>query len=162
MTTAPGLRAAADRLSANDYGYLAVDYLGRIGNGISLVFLTISWPITAFVFLFLVYWFTEGEIYGRPAYFILTLSVLIYISMKFIFLNDISAAIPGLAFLSPDLARLAIWGTPFAVALFSSLVTWLFYLRREGADFSVMRAYLSIVLLDFALSMAIYSIGHFE
>ena len=145
-----------------DVGYLFIDFLGRIGNGISLIFVTLAWPFMGFATVFVAYWFNEGELYDRRGYIVVGISVMIYLASKLLFLSDISRSLPGMAYVSPGMAIALVYLVPVGITLLTTFLTYVTYFRKVGGDLSVMRAALQIILIDYAISMALYSIGRFE
>lgn len=161
-TTADRLQSSWSRLSWNDYKAIGADLLNRIVSGLSLLPLAAIWLAFPFVWLFLAMWASRGDLYGRRAWFVLVVALLVYVGSKYLLTFDILTHVPKLAYLPPETGRVLIYAVPVLTLLASLGLTSPLWLRRRGEGRSPVLLYIVIAAVDMVLSVSVYAIGYFE
>ncbi|HNT73581.1 MAG TPA: hypothetical protein PKH77_01040 [Anaerolineae bacterium] len=159
-STAPALHSAWQHLTLNDYGAAAWDYVNRVTLGLFMLPLILVWLIVPCVWLLIM--LARGYDTGGRGYLTLTGAALLYIGSKYLLTFPILTYLPGLEYLPPTVGRALIYALPVALLLFSAGVVALATRPWKRPNFSVMRTYLSIILIDFCLSVSVYAIGYSE
>ncbi len=161
-STNPDLHAAWDRLTGRDYLVMAADLGSRVSTGVFLIPLTVIWVLLPFPLIILAMWLTHGDLYGRRGRWLLIASLVVYWIAKYLFTFQVLENLPGLSSISPAVGAVLVYLVPLLTLALVAVPVWLIYVRRAGDDFSVMRAYFTIAVIDWLVSMAVYAIGYFE
>jgi hypothetical protein len=162
-TTAPGLRAAWQRLTFQDVLSIASDLFNRVVSGVFLIPLTLVWLLVPFVWILAAVIVSHGELYGNQGRVVLIVALWIYWLSKYLFSQQILATLPSLDYLPPTVATLAVYLVPvFVLGLSCALASLVYYRRTSEDDFSAMKAYIITAGIDWVLSLAIYATGYFE
>lgn len=158
-STAP-LRTAWQRLTLADYATIAVDLGSRIASGVVLLPLIALWFFLPFIWLFVK--LASGAEHGRRGKRVLIGALWLYWASKYLLTRQLLGYVPGLQRLSPDFSALLIYLVPILTLIVSLMLQGGIFWLRRGRTFSAMRSYLTLALLDCALSMSVYAIGYFE
>ncbi len=161
-TTAPGLQKSWQRLTGDDYVAIAADLANRAVSGVVFFPLAAIWLVISFFALFVALGLSRGDLYGGRGRVVLLGVLWLYWASKYLTTYQIIAYLPFLSYLAPVTGQLLILLVPVLVLMISTALVGLVYIRRAERDYSVMRAYLAIVAIDWVLSLVIYSIGHYE
>jgi hypothetical protein len=159
-TTRITLRESWQSLTPTDYGVILGDFVNRVASGIILVPLTSMWLLLPLPWLLIV--LAYGHPQGRGARRALLVALFIYLGAKYLLTSQVLTYLPGLAYLPPAESWLWIHLTPLLTLLVSVTLGRLLARRMGDGEFSVMRAYLLVSLIDWVLSNVIYAIGYFE
>ncbi|MBN1872845.1 MAG: hypothetical protein JXA33_01335 [Anaerolineae bacterium] len=162
-STAPGLHAAWRWLTWHDIGTIVVDYASRIASGVVLFPLIAMWFFLPFLWIFAM--LSQGDGYGRRGRYILLVALFLYWTSKYLTTFQILTYIPTLATLPPAIGQLLIYLMPVLILFVSVVLGSGGFLRKRcrlAVEFSAMRTYSAIIMVDVILSLCVYAIGYFE
>ena len=185
-TTAPAVRAAWDRFSANDLALALEQLLGRIVSAAGVALLGLSWLILPGFFLVItLFIFREDYLYTSRGWIVLYVLTGMHWAGKLLFTGDLLNSLPKLrdlpllfpwmtllapemlAYLPnqlglpPGISPLMPFVLPGLTLLAGALVARVVYLRRVKEPHAI-PAYLIMAAVDVFLAIEIYALTHYD
>lgn len=160
-STVPEVHAVWQQLTFKDYVVILADAVNSMAFAIFMFPLMLIWFVCPLIWLFVT--LLRGNPYGLRGRRILLGALWLHWASKYLFVYQILTYIPRLSYLSPAVGTLLIYLVPLLTLGVGVLMVGGFYrLRRDKFEFSALRHYIFIALIDMVLSLGVYGIGFYE